>query len=478
MSSFEHRGVVEGFYGPRYSRAERLALVQRIGGWGMNRYVYAPKDDPLHRSEWRTPYPPDERRHFGDLVERGGRAGVQVGFAVSPGLTIEYGRARDVSDLVAKFADFAELGAGFFALTLDDVPTHLVHPGDRQAFGSLAAAHVALAHAVAEALGPDATLWLVPTDYVATEPTAYLEELGAKLDPRLEVGWTGRTVVSPSVRAAEASQRAATLRRRLLLWDNTPVSDGPMRNLLHLGPYVGRDRDLGEHVSGILLNPMQHPRASGVTLRCAGEYLRDPHGYDPEAAWWGAVEELGAGAPEAFGRFARAHRFSALTPDDRDGELEGAWRTLRGQLESGAPVERSLGALRSLLEDRATAGAALRAGLEDRALLEEIEPWLCSHEIETRRMLAAVSALEPRRAGAPRRHQALGLLGMEARLTLATPAGPVSYGPRRAFYPQLVCMHDDGAGFGADPVLFRHRCLADEVVEWVESHVLAALGGR
>ena len=61
---FVHRGVIEGFYGPPWSHADRLWLVERIGSWGMNRYVYAPKDDPLHRAEWRTPYSAERLDEF------------------------------------------------------------------------------------------------------------------------------------------------------------------------------------------------------------------------------------------------------------------------------------------------------------------------------------------------------------------------------------------------------------------------------
>ena len=42
MSGFEHRGVVEGFYGPPWSHADRLWMLERMGAWGLNRYVYAP----------------------------------------------------------------------------------------------------------------------------------------------------------------------------------------------------------------------------------------------------------------------------------------------------------------------------------------------------------------------------------------------------------------------------------------------------
>ena len=94
MAEFVHRGIIEGFYGPPYSHADRLWLIERLGAWGMNRYVYAPKDDPLHRAQWRAPYAAAVLREFAELIERGRAVGVEVGFAVSPGLTIEYAVGR------------------------------------------------------------------------------------------------------------------------------------------------------------------------------------------------------------------------------------------------------------------------------------------------------------------------------------------------------------------------------------------------
>ena len=323
VPEFAHRGVVEGFYGRPYAHADRLWLLEQMGRWGMNRYVHAPKNDPLHRDRWREPYGREALAELGALVAHGAEHGVEVGFAVSPGLSMEYASREDREALARKLGAFHGLGARFFGLALDDVPSRLVHEGDRRAFPGLAEAHVAVAH---ELLGrlEDSRLWLVPTDYSGAEPTDYLETLGATLEPAVEVGWTGRPIVSPTVRADEARRRARTLRRPLLLWDNVPVSDGPMRSLLHLGPYLGREPGLAEHCSGVLLNPMEHPRASGVALQCAARFLADPAGYDPEAAWETALAERGAGAPEAFRRFAEALRFSALAPGERDRELEAA----------------------------------------------------------------------------------------------------------------------------------------------------------
>jgi hyaluronoglucosaminidase len=467
-SPFAHRGIVEGFYGPPWSHADRLWFLERMGRWGLNRYLHAPKDDPRHRAQWRDPYPGDAMDEFRELVERAGRAGVDAGFAISPGLSIQYSSERDLVALTDKFAGFRALGARFFGLCLDDVPTRLVHPSDRQAFGSLGAAHAAVARTVAEGLGGDALLWVVPTDYLGTEGTDYLEELAAGLPPEIEIGWTGRTVVSPSIVADEARRRAATLGRRLLVWDNYPVADGPMRNMLHLGPFVGRDAGLAEYVSGLMLNPMQHARTSAVAVHTAAAYLRDPEAYDPEEAWRAALEELGAGAPDALAAFAAAHRFSALAPDERDRELEACWREIAPALAHGSPSRDACESMIALLESRAAAAENLRTKLADPGLRAEIEPWVDGWVHETQRMRVALRALLGMDTAADRLSRALTLLGFEGQLTRIPTPSTVSYGPRRVIYPQLVSMRDDGAGFGDDAALYLDRSLADEVVGAVE----------
>jgi hypothetical protein len=38
-------GIIEGFYGPPWSRSERQELVDMMASAGLNTYLYAPKDD-------------------------------------------------------------------------------------------------------------------------------------------------------------------------------------------------------------------------------------------------------------------------------------------------------------------------------------------------------------------------------------------------------------------------------------------------
>jgi hyaluronoglucosaminidase len=478
VSHFQYRGVIEGYYGPPYTHADRLWWIGKLAAWQMNLYVHAPKSDAFHRQAWRTPYPAEQLREFSALIERAAAQGVEIGFAISPGLSITYSSAADLRSLETKLLRFRELGARFFALCLDDVPTHLAEEADRRAFPSLAQAHVSLAHAVQAALGPSCRLLFVPTDYLGVAPTDYLEALGETLSRTIEVAWTGRTVVSPEIRSVEAAQRAATLRRRLVVWDNVPVADGPMRSMLHLGPFARRDPTLPKHVCGFLLNVMQHAHASAVTVHTASAYLRNPEHYDPEQAWADALHDLGAGAEAAFADFAAAHRFSPLHPRDRDAALEACFSELRARILAGGDPRPTFEALRGLLERRLAVAEQLRTGLTDRKLATEIEPWIESHQLDTKRMLAALEFLDGLLREGPRLPKVLSLFGFEGRVQNAQSPSAASYGPRRVLYPQLVSMRDDGAGFGADPALFKDCNLADEVVAFAESFGLEKLRAR
>ena len=475
-SPFAHRGIVEGFYGPPFAHEDRLWWVDALGRLGMNRYVVAPKSDPRHRERWRERHTDDELSDFAELVRRGEAGAVQVGSGVSPGLSVSASNPADVAALLAKFRDFHGAGARFLILALDDVPDTL-SGDDARAFRSLAAAHVALAHAVAEAF-PDATLWFIPNDYTGRGTTDYLDELGADLAPEVEVAWTGRCTLAPSIPSTEAAERAAALKRRLLLWDNVPVTDGPMRNLLHLGSYAGRDRDLATHVSGILLNPMQHARSSWLTIACAAAYLSDPAGTDPEAAWEDAARRLGAGAPDAFADWARAHRFSPMTPEAGDTELAEHFAAVVAAPDDGE-LARRVAALRQRVSARRRLAEALRSGLEDQRLRTEIEPWVAAHHEETRRMDAGLQALECLLDPASNDMERCTALSVfEGSLSLHPPATAISYGPRRAFYPQMVSHRDHGAGFGEDPVLYTDRNLGDAIVAFASEACLRLSGAR
>ncbi|HKI55839.1 MAG TPA: beta-N-acetylglucosaminidase domain-containing protein [Trueperaceae bacterium] len=300
-------GVIEGFYGRPWSEEQRLRILADLASWGLTTYLYAPKDDLAHRVLWRRPYAPAEAAALQRLADGASRAGVHFAYGLAPGLDLRYADEQDAAALHAKVAQVLGLGARTVALLFDDVPRQL-RPEDAERYGRLAAAQAETAnrvHAQVLAGGGDALLFC-PTDYCAAmarpsvAESAYLRELGERLDPAIEVFWTGPDVVSETIEADDARQAAAALRRKPLLWDNLHANDYDRRRL-HLGPYSGRPGALRGEVSGILLNPDNEASACPVPLMTLAAYLRED-AYEPRAAFlqavaaWAARLELVDGA--------------------------------------------------------------------------------------------------------------------------------------------------------------------------------------
>jgi len=285
--AFRLRGIVEGFYGPPWSHAARLEVLSFVATLRMNAYVYAPKDDPYHRTRWRDPYPSDEQAALGALAAHCRDVGVRFGFAISPGLDIAYESDADRKQLDAKLAPLIDAGVDWFILALDDIPAA---PG-------LAVRQAELATWLHDRVGEQcrgAAITVCPTEYVGTRPSPYLAELARGLPVDVSLLWTGPTVCSPTITAEDAaSWTAAVAPHDVLLWDNYPVNDGSMTTRLHLGPYDGREAALADMLDGVLLNPMVQPHASLVALATAARFLADPDAYESGRAWAEAIDDVG-----------------------------------------------------------------------------------------------------------------------------------------------------------------------------------------
>ena len=146
---------------------------------------------------------------------------------------------------------------------------------------------------------------------------------------------------------------------------------------------------------------------------------------------------------------------------------------MRERFAQGDAGGQEIGALRALLELRMGARDTLERELADRKLFREIEAWIEAHHHETRRAAAALDLLEILGSGATVLEKVLAFFAMEGRLTRIPAQQVSSYGPRRALYPQVVSLDEQGDGFGADTALFRDRCLVDEIVGFAEEQALA-----
>jgi protein O-GlcNAcase/histone acetyltransferase len=289
-------GVIEGFYGPPWSDAERRTLLDWMSRFGLTVYLSCPKDDPHHRAAWREPYPRGEAERIASLVADCRKRGIDFIWGVGPGLDLRHADEADVAALLARFAELLRLGCRRFALLLDDIPAAL-DPADAARFGSLAAAqaHVAnRAQAWIAANVPEGTLLLCPTPYCDRMAAAglggigYLDTLGGLLAPTIDVLWTGPEIIAPEITQKSLRCVTALLRRKPVIWDNFFADDYDGQRFF-AGPYAGRPRDLHAAVRGVFLNPNNELPLNFVPLHTFSSWLHGNGPWDPRAAFESAV---------------------------------------------------------------------------------------------------------------------------------------------------------------------------------------------
>jgi hyaluronoglucosaminidase len=461
------RGVIEGFYGPPWSSTDRLAVIEFVAERGMNAYVYAPKSDPKHRNRWRDAYDAAEIDDFRMLVEHTEVNGTRFGFALSPGLDIDYRSDGDREALLAKLAPLLDAGVQWVVLALDDIP---IRPG-------LAVEQAELTTWLLDALRsrrPDPHLTLVPTEYIGTRPTSYLEDLAAGLPSDVDVMWTGPTVCSPVIRAADARAWASALGgRRPLLWDNYPVNDGTMEHSLHLGPYRGREPELTDELDGVLCNPMLQPHASEVALATAADFLCAPEKYDPAASWSRAIAAVGKSRAPALQALAAACADGPLLPPEH---LEA--NVLVTRLVDATTGPEWPEAMRAIRDHLAAAQDARRAWADagDEPLAAELEPWLAAAAVEAEAGLAALRLIQHTYPVAHISRDGNGkALGPDAELAMvhafaavfswsaARRRKHVVFGPRFAFYPAVIQLDDGRPGLDIDLAVVEDQSAIDRL---------------
>lgn len=125
---------------------------------------------------------------------------------------------------------------------------------------------------------PDVTpLVMCPTEYNKSwsNPKGnYLTTLGEKLNPSIQIMWTGDRVISDITKDGIAWINAR-IKRPAYIWWNFPVSDY-VRDHLLLGPVYGNDTQIADQMSGFVTNPMEHAEASKIAIYSVADYAWNP----------------------------------------------------------------------------------------------------------------------------------------------------------------------------------------------------------
>ncbi|XP_068120926.1 protein O-GlcNAcase [Hyperolius riggenbachi] len=252
-------GVVEGFYGRPWTMEQRKELFRRLQKWGLNTYLYAPKDDYKHRMFWREMYSVEEADQLMTLISAAQEFGIEFVYAISPGLDITFSNQKEVSTLKRKLDQVTQFGCKSFALLFDDID-HNMCAADKEVFSSFAHAQVSITNEIFQYLGEPETFLFCPTEYCGTfcypnvVQSPYLRTVGEKLLPGIDVLWTGPKVVSKDIPVESIEEISKILKRSPVIWDNLHANDYDQKRLF-LGPYKGRSTELIPRLKGVLTNP-------------------------------------------------------------------------------------------------------------------------------------------------------------------------------------------------------------------------------
>ncbi len=245
---------------------------------GFGAYLYAPKADAHLRKRWQAPWPQEELELLKTLASACEAQGLEFCVGLSP---MELYRAYDQAardTLKARVDSIVNVGATGLGLLFDDMPGSMDSLAERQ--GEICA---------------DVRSWtaglqlrLCPTYYsddpildkvFGSRPQAYLEDLGARLDPSVELFWTGPQVCSETVSADHLQRVSRLCDRPLALWDNYPVNDSRLRSEhLYFDGLSGRSLAGGAFLASHWCNAMNQSALSLPALASLPALYGAPQG--------------------------------------------------------------------------------------------------------------------------------------------------------------------------------------------------------
>ena len=285
-------GIIEGYFGRSWSWDDRAAVVDQLAPAGYSFFHYAPKIDAKLRRDWSALHTSEEMDALSAFSDHCRARGMRFGVGLTP-----YGAHLDFSagvkaSLAQKLDALDAIGLDDLAILFDDMQGDLPDLAERQA--EIIA--FTLDHSKA------ARFFTCPSYYsddplldrvFGARPDNYLETLGRLIDPAIQIYWTGEEVCSAEYSVGHLRSVAERLGRKVCLWDNYPVNDGPrMSNHLHLRSFTGRPADIGEWVSGHAINPASQPLLSCIPALTLVESYAQGSDYCYGAAFRAAAEAI------------------------------------------------------------------------------------------------------------------------------------------------------------------------------------------
>lgn len=389
----EFRGFIEGFYGYPWSHEDRMSLMRDTSNFKMNTYIYAPKDDPYHRANWKALYPDEEAAQIAELAKAGKENNFNFCWTIHPGATLKF-NDEDYNALIKKFEQLYSLGVRQFGVLFDD--TDDWSNGQKQAdfINRIDTEFV-------KAKGDIKPMIVVSAKYNSAwgPGMSYFKPYMASLHSDIQIMWTGAATMSNvSKEVFDWPRKQTGVDRDVAVWWNYPVNDYCDNRVL-MSPLHNLNPDL-DNVTGFFSNPMNQAEASKVALYSIADYTWNTNAFEYMKSWETAIQRLVPEASDAFQRFAS--NISYLKDDggssgpfeyDESWEFEDKITNLENAIKNKESIEEPatvlLNEFKLLLADH----EQITTTVSNANLLKELEPFLGAYKAMAESGIASMEAL-------------------------------------------------------------------------------------
>jgi hyaluronoglucosaminidase len=314
-------GVIEGFFGPKWSESSRESYAEFLSQFGGDFYIYAPKQDPFLRKKWREPWPTEYIEELKNLTKIFQAQHIKFGVGFSP---FGLGHALteiDLKTLTEKIQILNHIGIDLLGLFFDDMPIsdHLAKTQIKVLSEIKNIFHGKIVFCPSY-YTPDPILDKV----FGQRPENYLEEISSALPLDVAIVWTGPKVISLELSIDHLQETRALLGRKPFLWENLYANDGPRNcKFLKLRPFSGRSKESPLHVEAFGLNMMNQAELSKIVY-LSSKFVID--GENPDEAFLHSLKIL---CTPSFATFIETHQkaflnqgLDVLSPEEKGFLLE------------------------------------------------------------------------------------------------------------------------------------------------------------
>lgn len=394
-----YRGYIEGFYGFPWSHEDRMDLMAFCAKYKMNSYIYAPKDDPYHRSHWRELYPEDKGQQIAELAQAGHTNNLNFVWTIHPGDSIDLNSEEDFQSAVAKLEQLYTLGVRQFGVLFDDIGG--IPNGKEQAdfINRIDTEFI-------KVKGDVRPLLTVGTRYCEAwgpSMTGYFKPFVETLHDDIEIMWTGAATMSNVAREQfDAPMRAIESKKQLSVWWNYPVNDYCDQKML-MGKIENLSSDV-DNINGFFSNPMNQAQASKQALFCIADHNWNTDAYNCDASFKASFQAL---APEvAEDLEIVASNCCYLVDDggasgtflfDESWEIKQDVAAIKEGVASGTDVTEVATRLLAAFERMEVAAVRVEENCQNAHLVEELRPFLAATKLMAQagqNVVHAVAALK------------------------------------------------------------------------------------